>query len=152
MIKARLKELPFSIVDMQWPGKEFIDIEHLGSNTIIKLNNRHPFFTRIYAPVLKASGRMARTSGAETPERRLSAEELQQLAGVVQVGLDLLIVSYAKAETMYDDPAKYFADLRTQWGMFLFNMLERMDDAPVSPLPADVPAATLDSSVSSAVA
>lgn len=128
-IKARLKQLPFSIVDMQWPGKEFIEIEHLGSNTIVKLNNRHPFFTRIYAPVLKASGRMARPSGSEEPaDRQVSAEELRQLAGAVQVGLDLLIVAYAKAETMYLDPAHRFEDLRTHWGMFLYNMLEKLND------------------------
>ena len=54
-IKDRLKTLPISIIDSQWHGKEFIDIDHLGSNVIVRLNNKHPFFTDIYGPVLKAS-------------------------------------------------------------------------------------------------
>jgi len=132
-IKARLKQLPFSIVDMQWPGKEFIEIEHLGSNTIIKLNNRHPFFTRIYAPVLKASGLMEVSGSVQSAPGRISPADLQQLARVVQVGLDLLIVAYAKAETMYENPEERYQDLRTHWGMFLYNMIQRLADVLPAP-------------------
>lgn len=145
-IKARLKQLPFSIVDMQWPGKEFIDIEHLDTNTIIKLNNRHPFFTRIYAPILKASGVMSSAAtGDEATADQMSAEDLRRLAGIVQVGLDLLIVAYAKAETMYEDPARRFEDLRTHWGMFLFNMLERLAEGVPAPAKVEVESSSVDS-------
>lgn len=145
-IKARLKQLPFSIVDMQWPGKEFIDIEHLDSNTIVKLNNRHPFFTRIYAPILKASGMMSSAATADGIRDEPSADELRRLAGIVQVGLDLLIVAYAKAETMYEDPEKRFEDLRTHWGMFLFNMLERFaEGVPAAPRADSTLAPSVDS-------
>jgi Histidine kinase-, DNA gyrase B-, and HSP90-like ATPase len=126
-IKERLRTLPFSIVDAQWPGKDFIEIEHLGQNTIVKLNKRHPFFTRIYSPVLKAAG--VQTGGAEDGAKsvKLTEEELQAIARSVQVGLDLLIVSYAKAESMHPDPDTHYGDLRTQWGLFLYNMIQRMD-------------------------
>jgi hypothetical protein len=125
--KKRIEQLPFSIIDMQWPGKEFIEIEHLGSNTIVKLNNRHPFFTKIYSPVLKASGMLSKL-GAETGQvpNNLSEKELQRLARVIQVGLDLLIVAYAKAESMDENPEQRYGDLRTQWGMFLYNMIEHL--------------------------
>jgi hypothetical protein len=126
-VKERLKQLPYSIIDMQWPGKEFIEIEHLGQNTVVKLNNRHPFFTKIYSPVLKASGMLSKmgTELGEAPNN-LSEEELQRLARVVQVGLDLLIVAYAKAESMDENPEQRYGDLRTQWGMFLYNMIEHL--------------------------
>ncbi|HXE74010.1 MAG TPA: ATP-binding protein [Candidatus Xenobia bacterium] len=125
-VKKRIEQLPFSIIDLQWPGKEFIEIEHLGSNTIVKLNNRHPFFTKIYSPVLKAAGVLGRTSGEGQDQEKLSEEELQRLARIVQVGLDLLIVAYAKSESMDPDPERRYGDLRTHWGMFLYNMIERL--------------------------
>ena len=97
--------MPFSIVDMQWPGKEFIQIEHLGTNTIVKLNNKHPFFTRIYSPVLKAAG--ALDGKKEEGQATLpTPEEFQQMARLLHVGLDLLILAYAKAESMKTDPKK----------------------------------------------
>jgi hypothetical protein len=127
-LKERLKSLPFSIIDMQWPGKEFIEIEHLGSNTVVKLNNRHPFFTKIYSPVLKAAGLLTAAPNAEGNGAKLTEEELQRLARIVHVGLDLLMVSYAKAESMSDSPDQQYSDLRTQWGMFLFNYIQRLQE------------------------
>lgn len=128
-IKERLKALPFSIIDMQWPGKEFIEIEHLGPNTIVRLNNRHPFFTRIYSPVLKAAKKLTtdETQGG-AQEDRLSEEELRRLAHIVQVGLDLLIVAYAKAESMDENPDEKYGNLRTEWGMFLYNLIQHLPE------------------------
>jgi hypothetical protein len=127
-IKERLSSLPFAIVDTQWPGKEFIEIEHLGANTIVKLNKRHPFFTRIYAPILKAAGvQMGGSGEREVKDVKLTEEELQEVARSVQIGLDLLIMAYAKAESMNPDPDERYGDLRTQWGMFLYNMIQRID-------------------------
>lgn len=124
-IKDRLKQLPFSIVDMQWPGKEFFQIEHLGTNTIVKLNNKHPFFTRIYAPVLKAAGALdgKKEDGPVTPP---TAEEFQHMARLLHVGLDLLILAYAKAESMDTEPEEKYGDLRSHWGMFLYNMIQKL--------------------------
>ena len=124
-IKDRLKQLPFSIVDMQWPGKEFFQIEHLGTNTIVKLNNKHPFFTRIYAPVLKAAGALdgKKEDGPVTPP---TAEEFQHVARLLHVGLDLLILAYAKAESMDTEPEEKYGDLRSHWGMFLYNMIQKL--------------------------
>jgi hypothetical protein len=127
-IKGRLKQLPLSIVDMQWPGKEFIQIEHLGTNTIVKLNNKHPFFTKIYAPVLKGAGALngKKEEGQETLP---TPEEFQQMARLLHVGLDLLILAYAKAESMETDPEEKYGDLRSHWGMFLYNMIQKMPGA-----------------------
>jgi hypothetical protein len=128
-IKDRLKQLPLSIVDMQWPGKEFIQIEHLGTNTIVKLNNKHPFFTKIYAPVLKAAGALDSKKKEEGQETPPTPEEFQQMARLLHVGLDLLILAYAKAESMEPDPEEKYGDLRGHWGMFLYNMVQKMPTA-----------------------
>ena len=124
-IKERLQRLPYSIIDAQWPGKEFIEIEHLGENTIIKLNNRHPFFTKIYAPVLRASGALAKSEN-ENGLEPLSQEDVREMARVVQTGLDLLVAAYAKAESMVADPEIQYGDLRTDWGKFLFNLVQQL--------------------------
>ena len=125
-IKTRLKTLPFSIVDSQWSGKDFIEIEHLGANIIIKLNNKHPFFTRIYSPVSKAAGVLKEQDG-DAPIK-VSEEELQKVARSVHVGLDLLIMAYAKAESMSENAEEDFGNLRTQWGMFLYNLVQQMPE------------------------
>jgi hypothetical protein len=43
---------------------------------------------------------------------------------VLQVGLDLLIMAYAKAESMDPDPQEKYGDLRTEWGKFLYNFIQ----------------------------
>src|SRR5260370_38568104 len=103
---------------MEWAGKEFNENEHLGANHIIKLNNRHPFFTKIYSPVLKAAGVVTKgqpTDGAQV--EKLSEEELQKVARIVQVGLDLRIVAYAKAERLATEHDASHGNLRTKGGM-----------------------------------
>lgn len=122
-IKERLKKMPISIVDTQWHGKEFIDIDHLGSNVIIRLNNKHPFFTDIYGPVLKASG--AFTGDVES-QKPLTEDELLDIVRSVHTGLDLLIMAYAKAESMNENPEEKYSDLRTFWGMFLSKYVEEL--------------------------
>lgn len=121
-IKDRLKTLPISIVDSQWHGKEFIDIDHLGSNVIVRLNNKHPFFTDIYGPVLKASGAFTRDGETEKP---LTEDELLEIVRSVHTGLDLLIMAYAKAESMEEDAEEKFSELRTYWGLFLSKYVEQ---------------------------
>lgn len=121
-IKDRLKALPISIVDSHWHGKEFIDIDHLGNNVIVRLNNKHPFFTDIYGPVLKASGAFARDGEAEKP---LTEDELLEIVRSVHTGLDLLIMAYAKAESMEEDAEEKYSELRTYWGLFLSKYVEQ---------------------------
>jgi len=124
-LRERLRTMPFSILDDQWPGNEFFSTEHLGENTIVTYNNKHPFFAKIYSKILAAAGLSGDTSGT------MSAEKLASIARVVQIGLDLLIVAYAKAEAMDDDAdnAYLYNTLRTQWGLFLSQMVQRVPEA-----------------------
>jgi hypothetical protein len=126
-LRLRLKAMPFSIIDDQWPGNEFFSTEHLGENTIVTYNNKHPFFAKIYSKVLAASGALPESEGGST----ITAENLAAMARVVQTGLDLMIVAYAKAEAMDDDAQNHelYSVLRTQWGLFLGQMVQRLPDA-----------------------
>ena len=118
-----LEKLPYCVIDDHWPGKDFMTIEHLGANTIVRLNNRHPFFTRIYSKVLNASkGRGGEGGNGES----MSPQEVQELARVVRLGLDLLLMAYAQAEGQNQHPEETYGDLRTNWGMFLHNTIERV--------------------------
>ncbi len=47
------------------------------------------------------------------------SEAERELARLTQVGLDLLILSFARAEGMHRDATEYYADLRTNWGLHL---------------------------------
>lgn len=125
-LRRRLKAMPFSIMDDQWPGNEFFSTEHLGENTIVTYNNKHPFFAKVYSKVLVAAAAFSEAEGAGT----ISAEKLAEMARVVQTGLDLMIVAYAKAEAMDDSAENHelYSVLRTQWGLFLSQMVQRIPD------------------------
>jgi hypothetical protein len=136
VVKERVKQLPFSILDLEWPGKEFIEIDHLGPNTIVKLNKRHPFFTKVYSKVLKATNMVplealeAELNGNTETKivTPMTEDEVRNMARVVQIGLDLLIVAYAKAESMERDPDEKYGDLRSHWGLHLYNMIQRLKE------------------------
>ena len=49
---------------------------------------------------------------------------MRSLARLAQVGLDLLILSFARAEGMRADATDYYSDLRTSWGVHLKNMIQ----------------------------
>jgi hypothetical protein len=88
-VRERVKALPFSIIDDQWPGNEFFATEHLGAKTIVTYNNKHPFFARVYSKVLAAAGLHEDEAESAAPDPRKVAEA----ARIVQIGLDLLIVA-----------------------------------------------------------
>ena len=107
--KARFKDLPISIVDDSWPGKELFEITHLNGKAILQINQRHPFITEVYKPV-KA---MADQDAAE-----VEGADAIDLACRVESALDLLFMAYAKAENMHSNPDEVYGDLRSDWGRF----------------------------------
>jgi hypothetical protein len=107
-LREQIKNKPITLLDGQWPGKEFLEIRHLNGKSVVKINHRHAFFDKVYAPLKKVAD-----EGAEGLEH----EELTDLALRAQSAIDLLFMGYARAEGMYEDPER-FDDLRTYWGMF----------------------------------
>lgn len=76
---------------------------------------RHPFYQQVYRPLVD---RIDASQNGNVPE------EERSLARLAQVGLDLLILAYARAEGMRSDATEHYADLRTSWGLHLKNMVQ----------------------------
>jgi hypothetical protein len=110
--EAKFKSQPFTIMDADWKGPEFVETSHLGGSDVLRYNVRHPFFTEL------ASIRAAlEASGQDTT----NAKRLRVL-------IDLLLISHAKAETMIDPkiqwpPEQLLETLRMQWGQYLSNYI-----------------------------
>jgi hypothetical protein len=111
--KAALKSLftnqPFTIVNDQWSGKDFLETTHMGGTALLKYNMRHDFHRKTKELM------DALASSPETAPQ--VAEKLKTL-------IDLTFISYAKAETMFEQEeqmtAEAFIDhLRSNWGRFL---------------------------------
>jgi hypothetical protein len=114
-VEDQIRKRPFTLLAEGWPGSEIFEIEHLGSNALVKLNMRHPFYQQVYRPL---ADRIDATQNAN------ASEEERSLARLAQVGLDLLILAYARAEGMRSDATEHYSDLRTSWGLHLKNMVQ----------------------------
>ncbi|MFO1003467.1 MAG: ATP-binding protein [Planctomycetaceae bacterium] len=114
-VEEEIRQRPFTLLAEGFPGSEMFDIDHLGDNAIVKLNMRHPFYRDIYAPLVAKVE--ATASKSEDADER-------SLARLAQVGLDILILAYARAEGMRSNATEHYADLRTSWGLHLKNMIQ----------------------------
>lgn len=112
-VKAQIKSQPVSIVPETWPGKEFLEVKHLGSNAIVRVNMSHPFYTEVYAKLVAA-------------EKQDQDEGTQHLAHLIRGGIDLLIVAYARAEGQYEDKVigEFFDSFKTNWGLELRDLIQ----------------------------
>lgn len=110
-VKAKIEQQPVTIVPDTWPGQEFIETKHLGSNVLVRINMSHPFYTEIYSKLV----------AAEKPEDE--DDQKKEMARVVRNGIDLLIVGYARAEGQYEAPS-VFDSLRTNWGLELRDLIQ----------------------------
>jgi hypothetical protein len=104
---------PYTIIDESWKSPEFIEIHPLGGTDVIKFNLKHPFIEELYRLV-----------------EQIQASEIdQELAMKLKSLIDLLIISYAKSESMFDKQKefkaeKFFEDLKINWGQYLKSYLE----------------------------
>lgn len=112
-VEEQIRNRPFTLIPEGWPGSEIFEIEHLGSNALVKLNMRHPFYQHVYRPLVE-----------KIDASKNSTESERSLARLAQVGLDILILAYARAEGMRSDATEHYADLRTSWGLHLKNMVQ----------------------------
>jgi hypothetical protein len=109
---AKFKSQPFTIIDADWRGPEFVETSHLGGSDVLRYNVRHAFFTE-----LKSIHGALEESG----EEMMYARRLRVL-------IDLLLISHAKAENMIDPklqwtPEQLLEALRMQWGQYLSNYI-----------------------------
>ncbi len=114
----KITDLPFVIETVDFPGMSFIDIQHLSHQIIIRLNLRHPFYQELWQPIRVI---------AEAPPGSVSGDEATRTARRTMEALILLIVAYAKAESMDPDPNK-FMELRDDWGKYLRSLMGKIKD------------------------
>jgi hypothetical protein len=111
--KAKFQSQPFTIIDGEWRGPEFVEIANLGGASVLRYNMRHDFFQE-----LESIRKDLATSETENPHARK-----------LKVLIDLLLISYAKAETMFEPETpmkaeKLLEQLKMNWGNYLSNYLE----------------------------
>ena len=103
-----------TIVNGHWPGKDLLDIKHLTGKAIVSINDRHPFMSELVGPL--------KTMAALDAEE-LDPAEVSTLLNRLSVGMDLLLMAYAKAENMHADPDDAYGELRSHWGLFAAGLM-----------------------------
>ena len=114
-IIAGWRSQPYTIESDTWRGKEFIELKPLGGNDVLLYNHSHPLMKRL-----------------EELENKIASDEnigSKALASELRTVVDLLLLSYAKAESKMakDDVTKeLLEDLRTNWGMYVRSYINDM--------------------------
>jgi hypothetical protein len=111
-----IQDLPFIIERVDFPGHNFLDIQHFSSRIIIRINERHPFCQELWLPI---------QSIAQAPPGSVSGDDATKTARRTIEALELLVIAYAKAESMDPDPSK-FVELRDDWGKFLRSLMGKV--------------------------
>lgn len=113
-----IAELPFVLETVDYPGSAFIDVLHLSHQTVVRLNKRHAFYQELWIPIKEI---------ADAPPGSVSGAEAIRTARRTIDALSLLVIAYAKAESMDADPTK-FEGLRDDWGKFLRTFMGTIKD------------------------
>ena len=111
--KASLRQLfkiqPFTIINAEWTGVDFIESCHMGGAAVLKYNMRHVFHskTKELMDALKNE-----------------PEKAADIADSLRCLIDLTFIAYAKAETQFtpdeDMSARdYIEFMRSHWGQYL---------------------------------
>lgn len=103
---------PYSIEDTNFPGSKFFDTSHFDGKAILEYNLGHVFFERIYELLQLLAD----------PDDEESTPD--QVVEEMKVMIDLLIISYARAEGNFADgqllkSEQYRDTMRNYWGQFL---------------------------------
>lgn len=107
--KEALRSKPYSIKPVTLPASCLFETTHLIDSIVIQLNVNHPFYKTILQPLC----------GDLEDEFPLDSRR-----EAIKNAILLLLFSYAKAESMFDNHEALFRNLRLQWGSFLATALE----------------------------
>ena len=116
-------ESPIKAIELEWPGKGLLDIEHLNRSILIKINRRHPFMKNVYLPLKEAT------------KQDVSEMDIDVLSNLLQrsvEGIDLLLFAYAKAEAVHPDPEAAYLELREDWGKFAAIYLKKHEEMDIA--------------------
>ena len=106
--KAKFSSQPFTIGERPWPGPTFVDIHNMGGSDALFYNTRHVFFE-----VLNT-----------IKEEIKDGINVDFNAERVTVLIDMLLIAYAKSESMLDPNAKLTGldlndQVKSNWGQYL---------------------------------
>jgi hypothetical protein len=110
--EAKFKSQPYTILDSEWAGSEFVELGYTKEGAVMKYNLTHPLHVEI-AELINAME-------AETDAEKMKAKA-KRLKGII----DLVLISYCKAEKQVDPDDKvtnvfdFLEDLRKNWGNYL---------------------------------
>ena len=116
--RQRIENRPYSIVPVRYPSNVFFETRHLLGKVVIELNVNHAFFTHVFEPLCGSAELLTEDTDAElpedTPEKRLARDAFMYL-----------LMSYAKAESLFDEGGVDLDVLRMNWGMTLGTVLTK---------------------------
>ncbi len=111
----RVKDRPFTVETVDVPGKQFLDIQYLGgSSIVVRVNKRHKFYREIWARLLAVKEGEVEAS-----------EDMKALARRATDAFTLMVIAYARATAMSDDPDEY-EELNSWWGTFLDTLMSKV--------------------------
>ncbi len=117
--ESKFEAQPFTIIDGDWRGTEFVQVNHTSTGAVLKYNIRHNFHKEIIKlqTIIEESIDHSKTKKA--------AKDLKAL-------IDLLLISYCKSELSFDNsvemsPEDLVEDLRMNWGRFLERYIKKLN-------------------------
>jgi Histidine kinase-, DNA gyrase B-, and HSP90-like ATPase len=113
------KDQPFVVESVDFPGKQFIDVQHVGGKVIIRINTRHRFYRETWEPLKEIAD--------SEPGVKHDRETVRTARRTIET-LTLLLIAYGKAESMNPAPAAQYGELRDYWGMFLDTLMTKVKD------------------------
>lgn len=117
--RESIKDLPFVVESVDFPGTLLIDTQHIDGKVIIRVNTRHRFYREMWEPL---------RSIATALPGSISGDEAAKAARRSIEALTLLIIAYGKAESMDENPREHFTELRNHWGTFTDSLMGKVKD------------------------
>lgn len=115
--KEELKQKAYKIEPVRYPQNIFFETEHILGKVIVKLNVNHPFYEKIFVPLC---GELHEEANNEEVKQTLDKQRNRD-------AFMLLLLSFGKAESMFDDGEMLFTNLRSQWGTILATAINQLE-------------------------
>lgn len=114
-VVAKWRDQPFTIEEDQWRGHDFMELKPLGGNDVLLYNNNHPFMSSLTEKITILSEQ--------------DDSQSKELAKQLKCLIDLLLISYSKAESKFSDSENedMLELLRINWGQYLKSYVKSID-------------------------
>lgn len=110
--RKELEEKPYSIVPVEYPESIFFETKHLLGHIVVNLNINHPFYKEVFEPLCGSIETMDEESDIYEGTKTIEQQKIRR-------AFMLLLLSYAKSESFFDNNDTVLSQLRSQWGLAL---------------------------------